>query len=94
MSEKRWGVYLGDVLFDTWETPEDAAFVAKEFDEVEQPASFIEVEIRPLHQEPCKWELQYVFGGYATKDHPAGITNLAFSMTQGRKYCPECGRRL
>ena len=50
-----------------------------------------EVEIRPLHQPECKWELDYCV---PPSFHTEGISNLGWLKQEGRNYCPECGRRL
>ena len=45
-----------------------------------------EVDIRPVHQEPCEWELS---------DAPGrSMTNLEALNNDKHKFCPECGRRL
>ena len=46
---------------------------------------WVEVEIRPVEQPPCEWELQ---------TDEWGRTVTAELLSNGRKYCPECGRVL
>lgn len=53
------------------------------------------VEIRPLHQDPCPWELQPAPSAvYPGGDAVPDGTNLERLRGGGCKYCPACGRRL
>lgn len=58
--------------------------------------SIEEVEVRPLRQEKCEWEKMScgwddIVSGKLVTVHG---TNGELLLRDGRKYCPECGRRL
>lgn len=95
MSEKRWWALRAEVGGEIFAVKEkQCLFTSFDFllagrNEIE------EVEIRPLHQCPCVWELSrapdatYTDGGRV----PDG-TNLDRLRRGWCKYCPACGRRL
>ena len=54
-----------------------------------------EVDLRPMVEPPCEWELNPCFADSAEVISGGSIlTHLDWLRAQGHIFCPQCGRRL
>ena len=81
MSEwKTYKVYVEDGFYhyiSAMEPPEIGSF-DQDYDEI---IGVEEVEVRPVHQEPCEWE-----------SDQRNAHMIEFLNDHGSEYCPMCGR--
>jgi hypothetical protein len=100
MSEKRW--YKIQIKMDEYEERFTQAVllikspvINQRWTERETIESVEEVEVRPLHEEPCPWEKKSDWKVMEYIGDKEGIEPDEYLSGRGCfGYCPKCGRRL
>ena len=96
MTESWWAVNTPDGYDEIHLLQEDAANSAKKYARFFGlgKVHILEVEIRPLHGDPCEWELRDAPAATQNGEPLPDSTNLQRIIGGGCHFCPSCGRSL